>query len=189
MKQAADEAAGRYRSGGTMVMSNGMRPVDFRPGVTATEADVIAGLNFSIQEIARAFGIPVALLAQEKDQSFATAAEASRQFAMVTVAPWLNRLSDELSIKLLSQDERAAGARVEFDLADALLGHGRERAETLSTMVNAGILSPNEARNLSGLPDIEHGEVLRAPTNTFPLERWATSQTAATNDGGSADVG
>jgi len=40
-------------------------------------------------------------------------------------------------------------------------------------MVAAGVMTPNEARNLSGLPDVPGGDVLSMPLNTAPLPIWA----------------
>jgi hypothetical protein len=84
----------------------------------------------------------------------------------------LLRIADELTHKLIPALEIEQGVRIEYDLQQASLGHGRERAESLGALVGSGIMSVNEARNILHLADIDGGDVLRAPVNMMSLNNW-----------------
>ncbi len=118
----------------------------------------------------------MSLLAQTSDTNRSTAAEEARQFSIFGVQPLAAQLADALSQFLLSPTERASGQRVVLDLRDALLGYGQERAAYASTLVNSGLASRNELRNLLGLPDTDGGDALAVPSNTLPLDQWLQGQ-------------
>lgn len=46
-------------------------------------------------------------------------------------------------------------------------------AQAISTLVNAGIVVPNEARQRLGLQAPQHGDIAGAPANTWPISAWA----------------
>lgn len=132
----------------------------------------VALAQFSVAEVARAFGVPLSLLAQTSDTNRSTAAEEARQFSIFGVQPLARQLADALSGFLLTDAERERGVSVVIDLRDALLGYGQERAQYASTLVNAGLASRNELRDLLGLPDIDGGDTLAVPANTVPMDAW-----------------
>jgi hypothetical protein len=82
------------------------------------------------------------------------------------------RVADALNTALLTESERLAGLSVEFDSSD--FGAGRELAETISSLVNSGVLTLNEARNKLSLVDVPGGDIPRTPANVMPMDSWAT---------------
>ena len=165
------ESYDRLESGRPVVLEGGMQ---MKP-VPIPEFDSLQMLDFArfgTEEIARAWGVPTSMLSQSEGINYASAAEQSRQFVTVSLQPFARRVESAIAEKLLSRGERAAGFSVSVDLLPLLLGHGQERSEYFSRMVNAGVMTPNEARNQSGLGDVAGGEVLRAPVNTAPIHLW-----------------
>lgn len=147
--------------------------VERLPTVESMLADSMVKLaKFGVSEVARAYGVPLSLLAETADTNRSTSIEESRQFSIFGVAPLASQLADSLSQFLLSDAERASGQRVVLDLRDALLGYGQERAQYASTLVNSGLASRNEIRDLLGLPDTDGGDAIAAPANTIPLAQW-----------------
>lgn len=143
------------------------------PTAEAMLSDAFVQLaQFSVGEVARAFGVPVSLLAQGQDVNRATAEQESRSFAMFSVQPLARMVADQLTRALISTDDRRAGLRVQFDLTDSLLPPGAERAEFASKLINSGLATPNELRDLFNLGDLPGGDVLSKPVNTMPLDLW-----------------
>lgn len=143
------------------------------PTAEAMLSDAFVQLaQFSVGEVARAFGVPVSLLAQGQDVNRATAEQESRSFAMFSVQPLARMVADQLTRSLVSAEDRRGGVRIQFDLTDALLPPGAERAEFASKLINSGLATPNELRDLFNLGDLEGGDVLSKPVNTQPLDLW-----------------
>jgi len=91
-------------------------------------------------EIARALNIPLSFLAATEAGTQITL-DAQRALVDQTLRPWAKRLEAELVSKLLP------GYRVEHDLLELLRGTAKE----LSKLVQAGILTPNDARWFIGM--------------------------------------
>ena len=113
--------------------------------------------------------------------TYASASEATRSLYALALQHFCARIPDAFALKLLDRNERAAGGSVEYDLSGLLVLPGAEKAEFLSKLANAGLMTPNELRNqYLALPDIEGGDSLRTPTNTAPAAQWANPTAAPT---------
>jgi HK97 family phage portal protein len=152
-------------AGRTAVLSNGF---DVRPVIwKAADQQLLEQINASTQDIARAFGVPRQFLEDAVTMTYASASEGTRALYALALRGFCVRLADAIAIKLLSRNERAAGAGVEFDLSGTLILPGKEMSDYLGGLVSAGICTPNEVRNgFLGLPDLPGGSALRSPTHT-----------------------
>ncbi|CAM5794053.1 hypothetical protein RFUL19S_03322 [Rhizobacter fulvus] len=159
---AAYRGAGNGR---TAVLSNGF---DVRPVVwKAADQELLAQINASTQDIARAYGVPRQFLEDAVTMTYASASEGTRALYALALRGFCMRLADAIAAKLLSRNDRANGAGVIFDLSDTLILPGKEMSDYLGGLVTAGICSPNEVRNgYLGLPDLPGGDALRTPTHT-----------------------
>lgn len=160
--------------GKTAVLTNGLEYKDI--AFKAIDAELLATIRATTADVARAYCIPLQFLDGETPQTFASAVEGTRALYSLTLRSFAARMADAIAQKVLTRNERANGATVEYDLTTLLLLPGTEQAEFLGKLANAGLATPNELRNrYLGLPDVEGGDVLRAPSNTVPLPRWAAS--------------
>ena len=165
--------------GKTAVLGQGMEAKAMQ--YNAVEAQLLESVNASVLDVARAYGIPQQFLESEKQQTFASAQEGTRALYATALSPFFARLSDALEQKLLTRLERASGTSISYDATDMLLLPGNEMADFLSKLANAGIASPNELRNrYLGLEDVDGGDLLRAPVNSAPIDRWSKGEIAAT---------
>lgn len=170
LRQNANEKAQQFMSGGTIVLSHGIRPVPSHISQSIKDNDLIEAMRFSIEEIGRLYGVAPSMLGYSQHTSFATASEEKRSFLSNTLKPLMARVADAFAETLLSDQDIDDGISLEFDASD--FGAGIELAQTLSTLVNSGILTTNESRNRIGLPDINGGEIARSPANTMPIDSW-----------------
>lgn len=172
LRTNANEKAQQFMSGGTVILSHGIKPVPSHISQSIKDNDLIEAMRFSIEEISRLYGIPPSMLGYSQHTSFATASEERRAFATNTLKPLMARVADAFIEALLSDTDINESISIEFDASD--FGAGQELATTLSTLVNSGILSTNEARNRVGLKDVANGDVIRSPANVMPIDSWLT---------------
>lgn len=170
-----------FRAGGlgrVAVLANGL---EFQPLLwKAVDAQLFEQMQASTLDVARAYGIPRQFLEDGAHITYASASEGTRALYSLALRGFCARLADALAQRLLSRNERAAGAAIEYDLSSVLILPGAEMAEFLSKLANAGLATPNELRNqYLNLPDVQGGDVLRAPVNTAPIDRWAVGDVKA----------
>ena len=170
-KVSLRESFDRLGNGRPIVLDGGLEMKDV-PVPALDRLQMLDLSRYGTEEIARAWGVPTAMLSQSEGINYASAAEQSRQFVAVSLQPFAKRVESALGEKLLSRAERASGFSVNIDLTQLLLGHGTERSEYFSRMVNAGVMTTNEARNQAGLGDVEGGDTVRMPVNTVPMPQW-----------------
>ncbi|MDX2220910.1 MAG: phage portal protein [Burkholderiales bacterium] len=167
--QWAEYYGGTEATGRTAILESGVKWAPVEPSVTPESAELVAYNKFGVEEIARLYGVPPSLLAQTGNASYSTAVEESRAVVLHCLRPWAARLSDCLGRALLKREDRLKGVRIEASLDHLLVAPGKETSEYLRELVNAGILSVNEARNLLGREDTTGGDIHRVQVNTMPL--------------------
>lgn len=167
---------GSPNRGRTLVAGEGLTVAPFAIG-TAIDAELSKQFEFSVAEIGRLLGVPLALLGQPGNLTAGVAQSELASFAAVSLAPFARRFEEELTRTVLTDAQQAGTWRCEFDLS-ALLVNPSDIPARLSTLVNGGVLTPNEARNSIGLGDVEgYGDLLRIPVNTTTPERWLAATT------------
>jgi HK97 family phage portal protein len=181
LRETFDQMSGGYKTGGTIILSSGLRTMASQQNISQKDSDLIEGLRFSVTEASRIYGCPPSMLGESQETSFATASEERRAFNSTTMRPLLLRVADAFNQALLTEAERMAGLSVEFDSTDFGMG-GRELAETLSSLLNSGVMTANEIRNRLGLVDVPGGDVPRVPSNTMPQSSWQTYFDRTKND-------
>lgn len=134
------------------VLSDGLK---WRPVTTsAADQQMIQTREQLIRDIARIFRIPSHLIGATGDsQTYQNVEQASLNFLVHTIMPWLRRLEVAFS-RLLPP-----GTDVAFDTAALLRTDALTRAEVGKILVSTGQRSPNELRNLDGFESYEGGDV------------------------------
>jgi HK97 family phage portal protein len=181
LREVWDQQSGGYKSGGTVILASGLTTLGSQQHISQKDSDLLEALRFSVTEASRIYGCPPSMLGESQETSFATASEERRAFNSTTMRPLLLRVADAFNQALLTEAERMAGLSVEFDSTDFGMG-GRELAETLSSLLNSGVMTTNEIRNRLGLVDVPGGDVPRVPSNTMPQDSWQTYFDRAQSD-------
>jgi HK97 family phage portal protein len=125
--------------------------------MSAQDAQFLESRQFEVEEIARWFGVPPHLLMQtEKQTSWGTGVtEQNRGLGRYTLSGWTSRIEQRLS--LLIGPTRYA----RFDFAGLERPTPEDEIKLLIEQVNAGVITPNEARAARHLPPVEGGDTLR----------------------------
>lgn len=194
-RDKANEIRDRWRStygqdgeaqGGTAVLEQGL---EYKT-IALNDLQELAAVETSrlgIGDVARLFNVPPSLLLGV-EQNRATATEDRRRLISFAVEPLARLAEDALAETLLTSEQRSQGFGVRIDTSVAMLGQGNELGQAISSLLNSGAVSVNEARQRIGLASVEGGDMLRSPANTWPLDAWldarpkSSDTTAAQSD-------
>lgn len=130
-----------------------------KTGVDPNEAQMLESRKMQVEEIARAFRVPLHMLstAIPGAMSYASVEQNAIQFATYTIRPYLSRLENAYS-SLLPQ-----GVFIRFNMDGILRGDIQTRFSAYSTGTQAGFLSVNDIHRLEDLPPVDGGDVYRVP--------------------------
>ena len=156
IKKSLDRKTSGWEHAGEIAVIN--RKLKFTPWTMSMEdAQFLQSRQFQIQEIARWTGVPASLLMDPGAVStWGTGVEIqNRGLSRYTLSSYTSRMEERLS-RLLPSPRFA-----EFDFAGLLQPAPEQEIPLLIQQVEAGLMTPNEARRMRGLDPIEGGDVLR----------------------------
>jgi len=145
---------------------NAHRPKILDPGakyipvtISPEDSQFLESRAFQVAEIARFYRTPLVFLDSSSATAWGSGIEQLKiGFVELTINPLADRWADELTRKLLTPEERAAGYYVDLDTGVLLLGDMQSRGEFYSKAIQAGWLVRNEARKrerLNPLPGLD----------------------------------
>jgi HK97 family phage portal protein len=115
--------------------------------MSSDDQQIVAHRTLTVSEIARVFGVPVHVLADPQRSTYSSAKEASRQFAVQTLSPWVAKLQ-----RCFAQSVLGTQYRLIIDLGDLLRADPEARWASWQRARAAGVLSPNDVRAEEGWP-------------------------------------
>lgn len=122
------------------------------------EAQLLESRLFNIQDIARFFNINPVLLGDLSHSSYSTIEASLLEFVTHTLYPYITLIENELKRKLIKPSEK--GLYIDLDAGFILKSDKTSQANYLATLKNAGIITPNEARQQLGLNPIDGGDAI-----------------------------
>lgn len=175
LRAAWDEQSKGMGSGGTPILSGGLKPIQVE--TSAVDAQLAETLKMSDQAVALAFRVPVQILGIGATP-FASTEALMQSWVAQGLGFALNHIEEAFGrlFKLKGQPEEY----VEFNTAVLLRSSFKERVEAFSVGSMAGIFSPDEARaefELSMVRD-GHGELPRMQQQVVPLDYWSAERMA-----------
>lgn len=136
------------RNAGRIAMVN--RALKFSPwSQTAEDAQFIETRAFQVEEIARFYGLPKVLLAEDGASTWGSGiAELVRGLEKFTFRPWAARIEGALTARL------PRGQFLELDFAGLLAPSEAEVTANMLAEITAGTLTVDEARRLRNRPPL-----------------------------------
>lgn len=125
--------------------------------LNSTDAQFLENRKFQIIEIARAFGVPPAMLFELDRATWSNGEQQGKEFLTYALEARIQGIEAALGRALFSDDERETH-RIHFvrdDLTQADLG---ARSTAYSSLISSRIINPNEARAWEGLPPYADGD-------------------------------
>jgi len=121
-------------------------------GQTFDDAQLVETRKHQILEVCAIFGVAPAVLGlSDQTQAFASVEAMQRWHLITTLTPWLKRWKARLDISVL---DASGPLSVEFDTRDLTKATLRERTASYRALVELGIMTRNEAREMEGLPPL-----------------------------------
>jgi len=132
--------------------------------ISPEASQLLQSKTFSIDDIARIFGIPPHMLAEMSHATFSNIEQQNIFFGSYSLRPICKRIEKQLESKLFFSGE-AEKYHVKFDLNGLMRGDATARAGFYEKGINAGWMTPNEARELEGMRRLPGLDEPRIPLN------------------------
>jgi HK97 family phage portal protein len=150
--------SGTKNTGRTVVLEEGMAYETL--GMSNEDAETLATRKFTLEEIARAYRIPVHVLGHLDRMSYNNVEQLAREFMSLSLMPWLTRIEGRFNATLLTEAERAEGYYFEHVTSGLLRAGTLERYQAYQIALSAGFMTPNEVRQRENLPSLPEGDGL-----------------------------
>lgn len=123
------------------------------------EAQMLESRKFAVEEVARLFRIPPALLQSQMPgaTAYASREQDALQFVTFTLLPYIRAIESHLNRVL------PAGQYIKINVEGLLRASLADRAAAYSVLTQAGVMTDNEARALEDLPPKAGGDDIRVP--------------------------
>lgn len=126
--------------------------------------------KYSALQIASAFGIKPYQIGDYEKSSYSSAEAQQLSFYIDTMLYIIKQYEEEISYKLLSDEEEEEGYHFKFNVAVILRADQKTQVETLSKGVSNFIYTPNEARSFLDLESKDGGDRLLGNGASIPVE-------------------
>ena len=133
--------------------------------------------QYTALQIASAFGIKPYQIGDYTKSSYASAEAQQLSFYVDTLLYIIKQYEEELSYKLLTADEIAAGYHFKFNVSVILRADLATQIKTLSQGVSNFIYTPNEARAMLDLESKDGGDRLLGNGASIPVELTGSQYT------------
>lgn len=125
--------------------------------------------QYTALQIASAFGIKPYQIGDYTKSSYASAEAQQLSFYVDTLLYIIKQYEEELSYKLLSDEEVSSGYHFKFNVGVILRADLKTQVETLVKAINGGLYKANEARSLMDLEWVEGGDTLLVNGTSIPI--------------------
>lgn len=155
-------------------LSNAHRIAILEEGVTFTEtsfspsdSQFLETQRFNVQDVARWFGVPLHMLADNSMSPASNVEQAALDWVMHGVRPRAIRIEKAVNWDLVPQGPLFA----EFLLASLLRGDNASRSQFYREMFNIGVMSQNDIREAENMNAVTGGDTYFVPLNMIPVEQ------------------
>lgn len=126
--------------------------------------------QYTALQIASAFGIKPYQIGDYTKSSYSSAEAQQLSFYIDTLLYIVKQYEEELTYKLLSEEELESGVGFKFNIDVILRADFATKVTTLSTAVNSFLMTPNEARAKLDLSNVPGGDRLLGNGASIPVE-------------------
>jgi HK97 family phage portal protein len=145
---------------------------DFKPiTMSSQDAEYIASRQFTVEDVCRIYRVPPHKVQHLLRSTFSNIEQQAIEYVVDTLMPWAARLEQEADRKLLGRNQRGR-LYTKINLASLMRGDSAARSAYYWQMVQMGVHSPNDVRELEDMPAIgPDGDKRFIPANLISLEK------------------
>jgi phage portal protein BeeE len=138
--------------------------------MSLADAEYIASMNMSNEDICRIFGVPPFKVFHFNKMTYDNMEQMSTEFVQSSVMPDAIQLEQELNYKLFSPWQAKQRYEIKFDLRSLMRADSTAQANWITKMVGVGGLTVNEVREMDDRNPVPGGdEAFIQANNYFPL--------------------
>lgn len=126
--------------------------------LSSKDSQMIESREFNVLDIARFFGVPASLLNVSGFNGKNTLEDEQANLLVNTLMPYIRMVEAEFAKKLLNDNE--TNLKVILDTENYLRSNKASLSSYLTSLVQNGIMTVNEARKQLGLSEVENGDNL-----------------------------
>jgi HK97 family phage portal protein len=152
--------SGIQNAGKTAILEEGLKWEAMQ--LSSVDLEFIAQRKFSIEDIARFFGVPLHKLAVAGEVGKLRLDQADQSYVNTTIMPDLDMWEQKFDKKF---ELGRAGLRSDFDERNLLRAEEATRVNNQRLKIMSGISTQNEARAENGDPPVDGADVLLTPVN------------------------
>lgn len=167
--------AGSLNVGKTAILEEGM---EFQArSIPNNQAQFLETRQYQISDICRIFRVPNHLVNDLTNSTYSNIEAQQIDFVVHTITPWIKRIESEFNDKLIPSNKKGK-QYFKFNLTAILRGDSKARADYYRTLVNIGVMSPNEVRSLEDMNAAgEVSDEFYMQSNMLPLSKLGESTT------------
>ena len=183
-KKYNDLLAGAKNAGKVVALPVGMTltPLSYK----LTDAQFLELRKYSALQIAAAFGVKPNHLNDYDKSSYANSESQQLAFLTDTMLFRLAMYEQEITYKVLTDEQRAKGKFFKFNEKALLRADAETQMRTIVNGVQNAIYTPNEGRHLLDMPDRDGGDVLMCNGNYVPVTQVGAAY-GARQEGGNEE--
>lgn len=131
------------------------------------DSETIEGMRASNRTVAQYYNLHPSKIGEEHKSAYASKAEDNRDYLDTTLSPYIEQTEQELELRLFDTRTLVDDRKYfEYDTDKLLRMNPLDRATRHSTLRQANIISPNEARRQENLPPYDGGDTYANPNTT-----------------------
>jgi hypothetical protein len=119
------------------------------------DSELLAQGVHSTKQISQITGVDPAFLFDKSESKYTGIEDAGQNVVRYLFRPIIKQIEDELTLKLLTREERRAGYSIGINPDALLRGDTKAQSENVRAEVTAGLRTANEGRELLGLPKVD----------------------------------
>ncbi len=168
-KIVGEKYAGAINQGRPLILNSDMKVQTL--SLNPEDAQMLESRGFGVEEICRFFSVPPHMIGHtSKATSWGTGIEQMTiGFVQYSLRERLKNIESTLEKQLLTEVERQAGMRIEFNIEGLLRGDSKTRSEVHASALLNGWRTINEVRAIENLPPVEGGDTPRMQMQNVPI--------------------
>lgn len=137
--------------------------------MSLTDSQFLGLKQYSALQIASAFGIKPYQIGDYTKSSYASAEAQQLSFYVDTLLYIIKQYEEELTYKLLSEEQYSAGMHFKFNVGVLLRTDLKTQIDTIVAAINGFLYTPNEGREFLDLEAVEGGDQLIGNGAAIPI--------------------